>query len=140
VFVFISNVKFSFSFWITPKDPSKGVAGRVLIFIRFFSGIKDFEFGASFENQFAVELLKKMEISRLHARNNLAYAQNLVNKYKTRLAKISKEMSVADAKIDAQVETINKSDENVVDKPKNVVKIETPALPAQPESIVCQTK
>lgn len=106
----------------------------------FFSGIKDFEFGASFDNQFVVELLKKMEISRLHARNNLAYAQNLVNKYKTRLAKISKEMSVADAKIDAQVETINKSDENIVDKPKNVVKIETPALPAQPESIVCQTK
>ncbi|XP_023322998.1 uncharacterized protein LOC111697289 isoform X2 [Eurytemora carolleeae] len=105
-----------------------------------FSGIKDFEFGASFENQFVVELLKKMEISRLHARNNLAYAQNLVNKYKTRLAKISKEMSVADAKIDAQVVTINKSDENIVDKPKNVVKIETPALPAQPESIVCQTK
>ena len=105
----------------------------------FFSGIKDFEFGASFDNQFVVELLKKMEISRLHARNNLAYAQNLVNKYKTRLAKISKEMSVADAKIDAQVETINKSYENIVDKPKNV-KIETPALPAQPESIVCQTK
>lgn len=81
-----------------------------------------------------------MEISRLHARNNLAHAQNLVNKYKTRLAKASKEMSVAEAKIDAQVEAINKCDEKIVDKPKYVVKIETPAQPAQPESIVCQTK
>ena len=104
-----------------------------------FLGIKDFEFSASFETQFVVELLKKMEMSRLHAKHNLEYAQNLFTKYKTRLSKATTEMDLVETKIDAQVAKIDRSEESLVDKARIALKVEIPTLSTK-ESQVRHTK
>jgi len=69
--------------------------------------MREIEMGTSFENQFVTEILKKMEISRLHAENNLALTQTLTRRYKKRLDKISSRLQDTNSRIENQVELVN---------------------------------
>ena len=92
--------------------------------------------GAAFQNQFAGQLLKKMEISRLHAINNVAYATNLVAMYRRRLVTATSKFGAAEARIDAQVEVINRSEDSAATKPFGAVKVEIAAKPEKSEDSV----
>ena len=49
-----------------------------LLVLLNFTRLREVELNSSFENIFAEEMLKKMEISRLHAENNLSLSQTIL--------------------------------------------------------------
>jgi len=77
-----------------------------------FSRMREVEINSSFENQFVAEILKKMEISRLHAETNLALTQTITRRYKKRLNKISSRLQETNSRIENQVELVTMENES----------------------------
>lgn len=72
-----------------------------------FNKLREVELNSSFENIFAEEMLKKMEISRLHAENNLSLSQTILRRYKKRLMKATQRLQDTNTRIESQVEAVN---------------------------------
>lgn len=73
-----------------------------------FSAEKGLEISASFQNHFVQEMLKKMDLSQIHAEKNLVVATNLVDKYKQKLHTTTERLDSVESAIEAEVEVINK--------------------------------
>jgi len=80
------------------------------------------EIQTSFELHFIQQMLHKMDISRVHAENNVAFAQRLATKYRQRLADGAVRMEEIEAGIDRLIELVN-TENNTREMKANVKKL-----------------
>lgn len=85
--------KRSNDFWIFGPNP-------------IFAGLREIETTASYQGFFVMEMLKKLDISRLHTHHYQALARSLVEKYTRRLNMLTARVESNEAAIDEQVEAI----------------------------------
>lgn len=74
-----------------------------------FSSVKDVELDYSISNQFVIEMLKELDITRIVAQKNLDSARECRMKYKENKAQIVESLQLVEDTINMQIETVNEN-------------------------------
>lgn len=91
-----------------------------------FAGLREIETVASCQSYFVMEMLKKLDISRIYTQHHQSVARSLVNKYTRRLNQLTERIETNEAAIDKQVEAIGCAQLEDVEVPVEVLRPGSP--------------